>query len=111
MRPRETDGGGGKAGNQNGEEEVRSGRRRDPSTPGPETSAVASERGHKTGEMGGGREDEMPGVGEREKTDREAKRHDWRPRCTSRNTRWEPVGARRRPSGRKGYDSVGDRER
>ena len=137
-RPRETDGGGGKAGNRNGEEEVRSGRRRDPSTPGPETSAVASEHGHKTEEMGGGREDERPGVGACEKTerearsgieervgnrpdrktsrsvirpDREAKRHDWRPRCTSRNTRWEPVSARRRPSGRKGYDSVGDRER
>ena len=34
-RPRETDGGGGKAGNRKGEEEVRSERRRDPSTPGP----------------------------------------------------------------------------
>ena len=60
VRPRETDGGSGKAGNRNDEEEVRSGRRRDPLTPGPETSAVVPERGHKTREMGGVREDERP---------------------------------------------------
>ena len=51
----------------------RSGRRRDPSTPGPETSAVAPKRGHKTGEMGGGREDEGPGVGTSERTEGEAR--------------------------------------
>ena len=57
MRPREKNGGGGKAGNRNDKEEVRSGWRRDPSTPGPETSAVASERGHKTEETAGGGEE------------------------------------------------------
>ena len=57
MRPREKNGGGGKAGNRNDEEEVRSGWRRDPSTPGPEASAVASVRGHKTEETAGGGEE------------------------------------------------------
>ena len=57
VRPRETDGGGGKAGNRNDEEEVRSGWKQDPSTPGLESSAVAPEHGHKTREMGGGCED------------------------------------------------------
>ena len=80
VRPRVTDDGGGKAGNRNYEEEDRSGRRRDPSTPGPETSAVAPECGHKTGEKGGGREeawlgestygkDAGPGKGTYEKTE------------------------------------------
>ena len=36
--------------------------------------------------------------------------HDWRPRCTGCNTRWEPVSTRR-PSEHGEYDSVGDRER
>ena len=159
VRPRETDGGGGKAGNRNDEEEVCSGRRRDPSTPGPETSAVAPERGHKTGEMGGGREDERPGVGTCEKTegevrsgieervgnrpdrkmsrsvirpDREAerkkseagagqpgtnRRKPARPGLFDRfvagrvRLRWEPVRARRRPSGHGDHGLLEDRER
>ena len=67
--PRAMDGGGGKAANRNDEEEVCRGRRRDPSTPGPKTTAVAPERGHKTGEMGGGHEDARPGAGAYERTE------------------------------------------
>ena len=159
VRPRETDGGGGKVGNRNDEEEVCRGRRRDPSTPGPETSAVAPERGHKTGEMGGGREDERPGVGTCKKAegevrsgieervgnrpdrkmsrsvirpDREAerkkseagagqpgtnRRKPARPGLFDRfvagrvRLRWEPVRARRRPSGHGDHGLLEDRER
>ena len=69
----ETDDGGGKAGNRDEEEEYCSGRRRDPSTPTPETTVVAPKCKHKTGEMGSGREDERPGVGACEKTEGEAR--------------------------------------
>ena len=37
-------------------------------------------------------------------------RHDWRPRCTSRNTQWEPVSTRRL-TGHDDYGSVEDRKR
>ena len=46
----------------------------------------------------------------RDRSGRGLSRHDWWPRYTSRNTRWEPVSTRRRPSRRKDDDSVGDRE-
>ena len=59
----ETDGGGGKAGDQHNDEEDCSGWRRDPSTPVPETTLVFPECQHKTREMGGGREEAWPGVG------------------------------------------------
>jgi hypothetical protein len=64
VRPRVTDGSGGKAGD-GGYEEDRSGRRKDPSTPGPETSAVARGCERKTGEKGGGREEAGPEEGTR----------------------------------------------
>jgi hypothetical protein len=83
VRPRVTDDGGGKAGNRNYEEEDRSGRRRDPSTPGLETTAVAPEYGHKTREMGGGCEEVWPGMGMHEKTEEKA-----------RNSKEERVGNR-----------------
>ena len=57
----ETNGGDGKACNRNDEDEDRSGQRQDPSTPGPETTAVVPECQHKTGEMRGGREEVWPG--------------------------------------------------
>ena len=68
-------GGGGKAGNLIDEEKDRSGRRRDSSTPRPETTVVAAECGHKTREMGGGCEDARPGAGANEKTGEEARSH------------------------------------
>jgi hypothetical protein len=49
VRPQVTDDGGGNAGD-GGYEEDRSGQTEDPSTPGPETSAVARGCGRKTGE-------------------------------------------------------------
>jgi hypothetical protein len=55
VRPRVTDDGGGKAGDGDYEDD-RSGQREDPSTLGPETSAVAHGCGRKTGEKGGGHE-------------------------------------------------------
>jgi hypothetical protein len=64
VRPRVTDDSGGKAGDGDYEED-RSGQREDPSTPGPETSAVARGCGCKTGEKGGGREEAGPGEGTR----------------------------------------------
>ena len=64
VRPRVTDGGGGKAGDRNENEE-------DPSTLGPETSAVVYQ--HETGEMGGGCKDARPGVGTCVRTEREAR--------------------------------------
>ena len=57
----ETNGGGGKAGDQDNDdenEEDSGGRRRDPSTLVLETTTVAPECQHKTGEMGGGRVDQ-----------------------------------------------------
>ena len=45
--------------------------RRDPSIPGPETTAVAPECGYKTREMGGGREDARPRAGEYGRTEGE----------------------------------------
>jgi hypothetical protein len=73
MRPRVTDDGDGKAGNRNYEEEHRSGRKRDPLTPGPETTAVVPECQPKTGELGGGREEAWPGMGMHAKTEGEAR--------------------------------------
>ena len=55
-----TGGDGRKAGNGN-EKEDWSGRRQDPLTPGPETTAVALGSQHKTVEKGGGREEAWPG--------------------------------------------------
>ena len=73
VRPRVTDGCGIKVGNRNDkEEEDRSRRRRDPSRPGLETTAVAFECGHKTGEMGVDHEDARPGAGSFKKTGEEA---------------------------------------
>jgi hypothetical protein len=91
VRTRVTDGGGGKAGDHErdmgegaeqatlsacgkrtaveeadcygGYEDDRSGQREDPSTPGPETSAVARGCGRKTREKGGGHEEARPGMG------------------------------------------------
>ena len=60
MRLSATGGDGGKAGNGN-EKEDWSGRRQDPLTPGPETSAVVLECQRETGEMGGDREEVRPG--------------------------------------------------
>ena len=59
VRPRAA---GGKAGIRNNDDEDWCGRRKDPSTPGPETSAVALKCQHETGEMGGGREEVRPGA-------------------------------------------------
>jgi hypothetical protein len=64
MRPRVTDDGGGKAGDRDYEDD-RSGQWEDPSTPRPETSAVARGCERKTGEKGGGREEAGPGEGTR----------------------------------------------
>ena len=64
VRPRVTDGGGGKVGNRDDDknnDEDCSGRRQDPLTPGPETSAVMPECQRKTREMGGGHEEAWPG--------------------------------------------------
>ena len=74
VRPRVADGGRGKEGDRNNEEneETSSERRRGSSTPSPETTAVAPECGHKTGEMSGGREDARPGAGAYGKTGEEA---------------------------------------
>ena len=69
----ETDDGGGKAGNRDEEEEDCSGRRRDPSTPTPETTVVAPKCQHKTGEMGSGREDVRPRAGMCKKTEGEVR--------------------------------------
>jgi hypothetical protein len=62
VRPRVTDGGGGKAGDGSYEDDRR-GQREHPSTPGPETSAVARGCGRKTGEKGGGCEEAGPEKG------------------------------------------------
>jgi hypothetical protein len=134
VRPRVTDDGGGKA-DDGGYDEDCSGQQEDPSTPGPETSAVARGCGCKTGEKGGGREEAGPGedtLGEEAgpgmgtygrpggKAGRRAKRnptgrdqsgrgwsqHDRKPRCA----RWEPA-SERGPSRLGKDDSVGDRER
>jgi hypothetical protein len=59
VRPRVTDDGGGMVGDGDYEDD-RSGRRKDPSTPGPETSVVARGCGRKTAEKGGGREEAGP---------------------------------------------------
>ena len=83
VRPQVTDDGGGKAGD-GGYEEDRSGQWEDPSTPGPETSAVARGCGRKTEEKGGGREeagpvestygdDARPGMGTYGRTDGEVR--------------------------------------
>jgi hypothetical protein len=68
-----TDDGGAKVGNRNYEEEDRSGQKRDPSTPGPDTTAVVPECQHKTGEMGGDREEAWPRMGMHEKTEGEGR--------------------------------------
>ena len=76
VRPREKNGGDGKAGNRNDQEEVRSGRRRDSSTPVPETSEVAPKRQRKTEEMRGGRAETWLKTsihGRKEEADEEAK--------------------------------------
>ena len=64
--PRETektDGGGGKAGNRDENEDDCTGWRRDPSTLVLKTTAVVPECQHKTGKMGGGREEAWPKAG------------------------------------------------
>ena len=61
MRLSATGGDGGKAGIRNDDDEDWCGRRQDPSTPGPETTAVVPECRHKTVEKGGGHEEAWPG--------------------------------------------------